>query len=184
VDPPQGLVTFCRTEWPRLVGALALYTGDPELAQEIAQETLARVARDWQRVSSLDAPGAWAHRVALNLARSHFRRLRVARAATARLEHASATNSVGGDPADAVAVRAAVAALPERQRRALVLRYFVDLPVGEVAAAMGCPEGTVKTLTSRALATLRRSGLVDPDPTIEPDERPGSGEPEGALDAG
>jgi hypothetical protein len=49
---------------------------------------------------------------------------------------------------------------------------------------MGCPEGTVKTWTARAIATLRRSGLVDLDPTPEPDPTSASGEPEGALDAG
>ena len=58
-------------------------------------------------------------------------------------------------------MRDAVAALPERQRRALVLRYFSDLPVVEVATMMGCPEGTVKTLTARAIAALRGAGLVD-----------------------
>jgi DNA-directed RNA polymerase specialized sigma24 family protein len=46
------------------------------LAEELAQETMVRVARDWEKVSRLDAPGAWAYRVAMNLARSHFRRAR------------------------------------------------------------------------------------------------------------
>ena len=67
----------------------------------------------------------------------------------------------GADPTDAVAVRAAVAGLPERQRRALVLRYWFDLPVAQVAETMRCPENTVKTLTRRALLALRAAHVVD-----------------------
>ena len=63
---------------------------------------------------------------------------------------------VDPDPADAVAIRRAVAALPRRQWTALVLRYYADLPVSEVAALMGCAPGTVKSLTSKALTALRR----------------------------
>ena len=47
------VATFCRREWPRLVGSLSLFTGDGDLAQELAQETLARVCRDWRTVSTL-----------------------------------------------------------------------------------------------------------------------------------
>jgi len=54
-------------------------------------------------------------------------------------------------------IRSAVASLPRRQRTALILRYYVDLPVREVALVMECPEGTVKTLTSKAVESLRQS---------------------------
>jgi RNA polymerase sigma-70 factor, ECF subfamily len=50
-----------------------------------------------------------------------------------------------------------VAALPRRQRTALVLRYYADLSVRDVAAAMECPEGTVKTLTHKAVVSLRQT---------------------------
>jgi RNA polymerase sigma-70 factor (sigma-E family) len=152
------VATFCRREWPRLVGSLSLFTGDGDLAQELAQETLARVCRDWRRVSTLDAPGAWAHRVALNLARSHFRHRAVARRHASRLEALAYTDEP--DTAGAIAVRTAVARLPVRQRTALVLRYFADLSVAETAEAMRCPVGTVKTLTRQAILTLRTAGLI------------------------
>lgn len=61
------------------------------------------------------------------------------------------------DEADRLAVRAAVADLPERQRAALVLRYYVDLPVAEVADVLGCAPGTVKSLTHKAVEGLRRA---------------------------
>jgi len=102
-------------------------------------------------------------RVAFNLARSRFRRLSVARRASSRAD-ARWTPNEAHDDADAVAVRQAVLGLPERQRRALVLRYYVDLSVRETAEHLGCPEGTVKTLTYQAIAALRRAGLeVDAD---------------------
>src|SRR4051812_32240 len=75
------LVAFLEAEYPRLVGTLSLYCGNAESAEELAQEALARVCRDWAKVRKMNAPGAWAHRVAMNLAASHFRR----RAATKRV---------------------------------------------------------------------------------------------------
>lgn len=73
------------------------------------------------------------------------------------------TDPPGPDLAQASAIRQAVAALPRRQRTALVLRYYADLPVGEVAALMGCGPGTVKSLTNRAISALR---AADRQPSI------------------
>ena len=65
----------------------------------------------------------------------------------------------GQDVAESVAARAALmsalAELPSRQRACVVLRYFEDLSVADTAAVLGCSEGTVKSQTSRALASLR-----------------------------
>jgi RNA polymerase sigma-70 factor (ECF subfamily) len=151
---------FCRSEWPRLVGSLSLYTGDRFLAEELAQETIVRVCRDWHHVRGLAAPGAWAHRVAMNLAHSHFRRRRAAHRANDRARQLSAVVP-DTDLAWTLALRSAVAQLPRRQQSALVLRYFVDLPVRTVAEMLRCPEGTVKALTSRAITALRAQGLLD-----------------------
>lgn len=159
IEPePVELSDFCRREWPRLVGSLSLYTRDGDLAQELAQETLARVCRDWRKVSRLEAPGAWAQRVALNLARSHFRH----RAVVRRLHHRVASTERVDEPdvACAIAVRSALGQLPERQRLAVVLRYFADLSVADTAAVMRCPQGTVKTLTREAIFGLRSAGLI------------------------
>jgi RNA polymerase sigma factor (sigma-70 family) len=154
-------VAFCRREHPRLVGALSLYCGDSDVALELAQEALARACRDWGRVSQMAAPGAWTHRVAINLANRTFRR----RAAERAAQHRQASGPPAPhepDHADAIAVRAAVVGLPRRQRTALVLRYYSDLPVAEVAELMSCSQGTVKALTHQAVAALRaRSGLVE-----------------------
>jgi RNA polymerase sigma-70 factor (sigma-E family) len=166
-DPTAEVSAFCRREWPRLVGSLSLFTGDGDLAQELAQETLARVCRDWRKVSNLEAPGAWAHRVALNLARSHFRHRAVARRHASRF--ATAVPSDDPDTATVIAVRNAVARLPLRQRTALVLRYFADLSVAQTAEIMRCPQGTVKTLTHEAIRALRATGLHELIADTEPE---------------
>jgi RNA polymerase sigma factor (sigma-70 family) len=155
IDPE--LVAFCHAEWPRLVGSLTLYTGERDLAEDLAQETLIRVCEHWSEVQHARSRSAWSHRVAFNLAKSQFRR----RAIQRRLRRHESAESIARDPDTAlcIAVRAAVAALPETQRRALVLRYFADLSVRQVAALMDCPVNTVKTHTSRALVALRDAGL-------------------------
>lgn len=145
---------FCRDRYPRLVGFLSLYCGSVDVAEELAQDALVCAVRDWNKVERMDSPEAWLHRVALNLANSLYRR----RAAESRAkERLAAEPSQFALPASTIdlAVRQAVAALPRRQKTALVLRYFGALSVRETAQVMDCPEGTVKTLTHKTIATLR-----------------------------
>jgi RNA polymerase sigma-70 factor (sigma-E family) len=153
------VVAFCERMRPQLLGTLTLYCGDRELAAELTQETLARCWESWHTLRNPGAASrqAWAHRIAMNLATSWFRRRAAERRAHARLGPAGPPD--GGDVAAAVAVRTAVGRLPPRQRQALVLRYFADLPVSETAEVMGCASGTVKALTSQALDALR--GVFD-----------------------
>ncbi len=54
-----------------------------------------------------------------------------------------------------------VASLPPRERDAIVARFYLGMSVRETAEALECPEGTVKTLTHRAIAQLRDAGFVD-----------------------
>lgn len=116
-----ALAEFCRREHPRLVGALSLYCGDPGVAEELAQEALIRAADRWAQVGQMAAPGAWVHRVAMNLCGSWFRRKRADRRAIARVGAERPYPPAGVD-GDAVAVREAVARLPVRHRRVVVLR--------------------------------------------------------------
>lgn len=153
--PPEELDAFCRREYPRLVGTLSLYCGDRHLAEELAQEALARACGRWAEVSKMRAPGAWVHRVAINAANSYWRRLRAGRRARTRLESAAARHHHDPDTASDVALRRAVAGLPDRQRTALVLRYFAGMPVAEVASIMEVSDQAVRNLTHRAVAHLR-----------------------------
>src|ERR1700693_758650 len=114
----DDVVGFCTRMYPRLVGSLALQCGDSEIAKEVAQEALTRAWQHWPRVSRYDSPEAWVFRVAFNLSTSRLRR--VTREKRALTEAASRPESGIADETDRIAVRAAVLALPPRQRAALV----------------------------------------------------------------
>lgn len=151
----MDVALFCREQYPRVFGALALYCGNPAVAEELAQDALARAVARWDKVSRMDNPVGWVHRVAFNLAHSHFRRARAERKALQAAEDAGRQPP----PVDLVGryeIRAALESLPRRQRRAVVLRHYIGLSVEEVAEAMECSDRTVKRLTSDALVALRR----------------------------
>jgi RNA polymerase sigma-70 factor (sigma-E family) len=163
VENPTSLADFCRTEYPRLVGLLALYVGSRPTAEDLAQEALVRLYRHWPEVQTMTSPHAWLCGVGLNLSRSWWRRRYAERRALGRYDAGRPTSAVE-EPADVLAVRAAVAQLPPRQRAALVLRYYGGLSVTETAAHMGCAPGTVKSLTNRAITTLRSSFELAEEP--------------------
>jgi RNA polymerase sigma-70 factor (ECF subfamily) len=154
--PPSELADLCAREYPRLVGSLTLLVGDREVALDLAQEALARLCRDWERVRVMEAPGAWLHRVGVNLARSRFRRVAAELRANGRVSAQPVAIDVALEgTADRMAVRAALAALPRRQREAVVLHYYLGHTVLDVAALLDVREGTVKSALHRARATLR-----------------------------
>lgn len=162
VTDDRALAALCRDEHPRLVGLLALYVGSRPVAEDLAQEALIRLHQHWPRVRTMPSPRSWLFGVALNLARSWWRRRYAEHRANRRHQAGAAETTgdspgTGTEPDTVLAVRAAVAQLPPRQRAALVLRFYAGLPVAETARQMGCAEGTVKSLTHKAIAALRRS---------------------------
>lgn len=164
-DPPREIDGFVEREHPRLVGALGLYTGDRLLAEELAQEALARACRDWERIAAMRAPGAYVHRIAVNLANSWFRRARARRRALERLGDPADRGDEDPSPADAVAVRAAVAELTPKRRTAIVLCFFLGYSTGEAADVMGVEPPTVRSLLHRAKADLAATLDDDTDAT-------------------
>jgi RNA polymerase sigma factor (sigma-70 family) len=164
---PDDLADFCRSEWPRLVGSMGLFVRDAALSEDIAQETLLRVAERWRKVRETESPSAWAHRVAFNLAKSHFRHRGVHQRLMPRVAMSDRTE--GPDVEARVDVLEALDGLPQAQRGALILRFFADLSVHEAALALSCPDNTVKTNTRRGLLALRGAlGAID---LPEPEER-------------
>jgi RNA polymerase sigma-70 factor (sigma-E family) len=153
-----------RNEFDRFVGdnsdvllrTAYLIVGDLQEAEDLVQETLFKVASRWPRVSRMDNPLAYARRILVNLASrgsSKRSRNRAELAATPPAETAARAAQLEIDDR----LFNALAALPPRQRAALVLRYFVDLSEAEVAAALGCSVGTVKSSTSRGLKRLEET---------------------------
>lgn len=154
------LTAFCADQLPRLVGLLALHTGDRLVAEDLAHDALVAVCEKWPRIQGMEHREAYVSRIAINLAASRWRRHSASRRAAARRGPDPAVHR-DPDGADTAAVRAAVAALPQRQRSALVLRFYADLSVAETADALGCAPGTVTSLTSRAVAALRDDLGID-----------------------
>lgn len=167
--PPGDLEAFCQREYPQLVGTLTMYCGDVHLAEELVQEALTRACERWAEVGQMAAPGAWVHRVALNAANSYWRRRRAARRAH---EHLRAQTVEGGYERDVtvdVALRDAVAQLPDRQRAAVVLRYMTDMPAAQVAEVLDTTAQAVRNLTHRAAETLRERLDLDVSGSREAD---------------
>ena len=152
------LENFCAETYPRIVGSLSLLCGDAHTAEELAQDAYARLCRDWWRVRRMDRPEAWLHKVAVNFAMSRFRRRAAERRASQRLE-AARPGDAQHDYAIDLFVRQAVAALPARQKTALVLRYYLDLPFAQIADLMQIKESTAKSLVGKALDGLRAREL-------------------------
>jgi RNA polymerase sigma-70 factor (sigma-E family) len=139
-----------------------LMAGNLTEAEDLVQETLLRVARQWPRVRAMKYPAAYARRVLVNVALDGAGQ-RARRAG----ELAASDGDAATDLADIRAQRdlygvdtqqellGVLAALPARQRAIILLRYWEDLPEADVAEILGCSVGTVKSAASRGLARLR-----------------------------
>ena len=152
-DDREFLDFFADEFWSlRRVGFLL--TGDWGEAEELAQEAMARTFAAWSRVRDKQ-PAAYARKVLLNRHRSLLRRAAVeARYALASRPQVEARHEPDFS-GDELVLWQALRRLPTRQRAAIVLRYYLDLPEAEVARQLGVPVGTVKSQVHRGLARLR-----------------------------
>ena len=150
MDDYPGFEDWYQAEWGRLVAILALVDGDLEAAREAAAEAFVRALGRWPQVAVMDQRTGWLYRVGLNVQRRRLRRANLEQRLLARAERRERTDM----PEPAVELHRAVAALPRRQRMAVVLTYFADLPQAEVAAAMGVRRGTVASTLSDARASM------------------------------
>jgi RNA polymerase sigma-70 factor (ECF subfamily) len=144
---------FFLFEYARLVSTIGLVTGDIDVATDAVDEACARAWERLRRGKEIDSLVAWVRVVALNVARGRFRR----RATERRARHRLATREVAplaSEAAVAVDVQRALAELPRRQREVVVLHYFVDLSIDDIAAQLDIASGTVKTSLHRARAAL------------------------------
>jgi RNA polymerase sigma-70 factor (sigma-E family) len=132
-----------------------LMLGDRFAAEDVVQEAFCGLYRAWDRLPSHDNVVGYLRVSVVNGCRSAVRRSRRA----PRLLAVASAASAEADALSGEERRAAVAAmrrLPARQREALILRYFADLSVNEIAQTMGVSSGTVKSATARGLAALGR----------------------------
>lgn len=150
---PPGFRDFFDLEFPRLRDFAYVLTGSWYEAEELAQEAMVRTLRAWSRIRERDNPAVYARTVLVNRRRTLFRKGRLAD------RHGAVIERRPGSPHDDVERRADVWAalleLPQRQRAAVVLRYYEDLSEAQTAAALGVAIGTVKSLVHKGLAQLR-----------------------------
>ena len=140
-----------------LFGTAYLMTRDRQMAEDAVQEALIEI---WKHIGSLRKPAglkAWLARIVVNEVRQQARKKKVAAVTLEELPDPPETaeapaGTIGGEMRQDLA--GAVAMLPPDQKEAVVLRFFSDLTVAEIAAATGSRQGTVKSRLSRAMDRL------------------------------
>jgi RNA polymerase sigma-70 factor (ECF subfamily) len=138
-----------RAEYDHVVRTVYLIVRDRGRAEEISQDAFAELYSRWAKISRYERPDAWVRRVAIRMAVRAKRRERM----RGSREHDASPSLDEERPVDLDLVRA-VASLPPMQRAAVVLFYFEDRPVAEIADILGCSEGSAKRHLFRARARL------------------------------
>jgi RNA polymerase sigma-70 factor, ECF subfamily len=141
-----------RREFPGLVAVATAWSGYD--GEDLVHDAMVKALVNWDRVSRLERPGGWCHRVLVNLCRSRWRRRRTEARFLGRSRREEP--STPGPSVEAIAFWTAVRDLPERPRLAVTLYYAGDRSVAEVASILDVPEGTVRSDLSRARAALSR----------------------------
>lgn len=164
----DDLAELATTRGPALVGYASLLTGNVDRAQDLVQEALARAYGRPRAGADLAWTEAYVRRAILNLFLDGYRRDRL----WVRRRHLFAAPSddapalvdqVATSTADHVDVQAALATLPARERACVVLRFYDDLTVPDVAARLGISEGAAKRYLSDGVRRLERVlGPVEP----------------------
>lgn len=145
--------TFYADNIDSLARALTATLGDAQVAQEAAQEAMARACERWRKISGYDNPAGWCYRVGLNWATSRWRKRR-----REVLDFSDVRHVARPDVAMSLddGLERALLRLPIEQRAVIVLRLVQDLSISEVAEALNIAEGTVQSRYSRGLTKLRR----------------------------
>jgi len=147
---------YAAARLPALLRYALMLTGDPHMAEDVVQDTMVRAYGRWRRVQRADHPDRYVKRMLTNAYLSS-RRGPWGRA----VPYAEAPEVPVLDASESSALRHAMwgrlAELPPRQRAAVVLRFYEDLPDADIAEVLGCAVGTVRSQISRALDTLRRA---------------------------
>jgi len=153
-DVDGSVASLYLSEAAALLGMLWMYIGDRAAAEDLVQEAFVRVHRAWHRIDDPSRAAAYLRSVAFNLARSRWRRLRVA-ARHVNVEQptpSAETSALLAD--DRSQVVAALSRLPTRQRECLLLRYYAGSSDAATAATLGISVNSVKTHVRRGLTTV------------------------------
>lgn len=137
-----------------------LMTGDRAVAEDLVQEAFIRFVG---RLHSLRDPGAfdaYLRRTVINLSKNFFRRRALERSYLEREASQRRLVQEERDVSEYETMRLALLGLPTRQRAAIVLRYYEDMPESQIADVLSCRPSTVRSLIARGLETLRKNPEV------------------------
>ncbi len=148
---------YVRAREQALARLAYLLTGDRDVAEDLLQNALAKVFRNWERIQAVELPDAYVRRIMVNENNSRWRRMlrRNESPSSHVIEVIEPPAPVGLDASVTLDLWRHVQVLPTQQRAAIVLRYYEDLTEAQTAQILGCSVGTVKSHTSRAIAALR-----------------------------
>src|SRR5262245_60052587 len=174
VTSADEFIEFATVASPRLRRTAFLLCGDWHTAEDLAQTTLAKMFVAWRRVSQLDAVYPYATRTLVHTYLAGRRRKRAAELLLSRLPDRAAEPPT---PELRLVVLDALATLAPKARAVVVLRYWEDLSVEQVAVQLGCSPGNVKSQSARSLDKLRAL-LGDAVTTADPQPRMAGKRPE------
>jgi RNA polymerase sigma-70 factor (sigma-E family) len=154
MDRDQDFSDYVSGSRPRLLATAYLLCGDRHAAEDLVQTALAKLYVAWPRINRRGSEDGYVRRILVNASVDAHRR-------PWRREHASAAlpdtpTAAPVSPEDRDELITALAALPPRQRRVVVLRYWLGLTSEEVATDLRISAGTVRSQTAKALANLRQ----------------------------
>ena len=144
-EPERAFVTLYRERYDPMVRLAYLMTGSQAIAEELVQDAFVSVHRSWARATN---PSAYLRTAVVNACRSWGRRQTLER--LRKPAPPDAPTLVADEMWDVLQT------LPPRQRAAIVLRFYEDLPDEEIAALLDCKVGTVRTAVFRGLEKLRK----------------------------
>jgi RNA polymerase sigma-70 factor (sigma-E family) len=152
----DGFDEFAAARWSTLLHVARLLTGgDRQRAEDLVQEALVKLWFVWPKVAD-QAPEAYVRTVLVRLAARSARRRWWGERPVEQLPDRAGPVDVSSAVAERSRLEAALAQLSPKQRAAVVLRYYEDLPEAQVAQALGCPVGTARSHASRGVARLRQ----------------------------
>lgn len=166
VLPVSSFEAFVREHSTNLLRTSFLLTGDRGSAEDLLQDVLTRLYPNWDRVDTAQAPMAYVRRCLLNEYLNSRRRRSVPLADFDVRDHAGSVPDLVDGLADRDETTRLLARLNERQRAAVVLRYFHSLSDSEIAATLGCRETTVRSLLHRALLSMRAAYAAVPSEIV------------------
>lgn len=145
---------YVALRWPPMLRTARLLTGDDGLAEDLVQTALEKCYVAWPRLRAREARDAYVRRTIVNIYISWQRRRSWHEVPRDRVPEGEATDHIAEVPQRSL-LQDALAGLPPKQRAVVVLRFYEDLSVRQVASELNCSTGTVKSQTSDALSKLR-----------------------------